>query len=273
MIEFIIQNNVSITFTEVALLFTLGVSHGLDPDHIAIIDGMTLQQNSVNSPFTKWVGTLFSIGHGLVITVIALFISLISHQITVPIWLSCIAEWIPVVIMLLVGFMNIKFLTSKSENKPASWRATFIPNRLKNSTSPLSVIFIGVLFATVFDTATQAATWGLAASQQGKPLTSLLIGLIFSAGMILIDSIDGRILTKTLNKTSGKSKSINYRKLIGWAVVLMSFSIALYKIASSFFPIIKLSANINLLIGLMFMFLIVAIYFSTLFKRSKASLN
>ncbi len=267
------MESITIDFSGVVLMLALGLRHGLDPDHIAIIDGITMRHNSLNSCYAKWIGTLFAIGHGLVVTIIALLVSLVSNKISMPIWVLGIAEWIPVILLLMVGFLNLKSLLSKNSHKIIGWRTKLLPNKLKNSSNPLSIILIGVLFATVFDTATQASAWGYAASQQGGVFASMLMGLIFSAGMIAIDTIDGRILYSILNKTSNQSLIINYRRWIGWAIVLMSFTIAFYKIASAFFPTIELSPTANSFIGLTFMLLVVTIYIVTIFKNSKVTAN
>jgi high-affinity nickel-transport protein len=53
------------------LMLVLGLRHGLDPDHIACIDGLTSRPMQRGHRHGAWVGTLFAIGHGLLVTVIA----------------------------------------------------------------------------------------------------------------------------------------------------------------------------------------------------------
>lgn len=260
---------VSLDFSGIVLMLALGLRHGLDPDHIAIIDGMTMKHSDSSSPFAKWVGTLFAIGHGLVVTIIAVLVSLLSNKIILPYWVANIAEWIPVFLLFLVGSMNLKSLLSKNTYKAIGWRTKLIPKKLINSSSAFSIILIGILFATVFDTATQAAAWGYAASQQGGMIAAVLMGIIFSAGMIATDTIDGRILFSILNKTSNKTLINNYRKWIGWSIVVMSFSVAGYKVICAFIPSIELSSFTNSLVGLVFMLFIAGIYGLTIYKNSK----
>ena len=65
--------------------------------------------------------------------------------------------WIPTALLLLVGTLNLRLLMSKDPAYvPTGWKLKLIPRRLRNHSSPWAVIVIGVLFATVFDTATQA---------------------------------------------------------------------------------------------------------------------
>lgn len=61
-------------------MLMLGLRHGLNPDHIAIIDSMTMKHSNEHSPYAKWVGTFFAIGHGLVVTTIAVLVNCLRAQ-------------------------------------------------------------------------------------------------------------------------------------------------------------------------------------------------
>ena len=75
-------------FTLLALAFAFGVKHGLDPDHLATIDGLTRFNASSKPRLAKWAGVLFSIGHGLVVTAVMAIIVILPGKITVPAWLE-----------------------------------------------------------------------------------------------------------------------------------------------------------------------------------------
>ncbi|MCC6609025.1 MAG: hypothetical protein IT515_05045 [Burkholderiales bacterium] len=47
-----------------ALVFFLGVKHGLDPDHLVAIDGLTRFNSQADRRLARWCGALFSLGHG-----------------------------------------------------------------------------------------------------------------------------------------------------------------------------------------------------------------
>ena len=53
-----------ISFSGIMLMFVLGLRHGLDPDHIACIDGLTWRtlDHDHNHRLAPWVGTLFAVG-------------------------------------------------------------------------------------------------------------------------------------------------------------------------------------------------------------------
>ena len=71
----------------VLIVFILGLKHGMDPDHIATIDGMT-RFNAQRSPrVSRWSGFLFSLGHGLVVTLVAGLVAMSANHWSPPAWL------------------------------------------------------------------------------------------------------------------------------------------------------------------------------------------
>ena len=64
-----------------ALVFALGLRHGFDPDHLVAIDGMTRSTKS------RWCGLFFSLGHGLVVTLVGVAIALLAAAWQPPVWL------------------------------------------------------------------------------------------------------------------------------------------------------------------------------------------
>ena len=65
--------------------FLLGLRHGLDLDHLATIDAIT---RTVQGNLSKMVGFLFSLGHGLVVTIVSLVIGSGLMQTHIPEWLD-----------------------------------------------------------------------------------------------------------------------------------------------------------------------------------------
>ena len=69
------------------LVFVFGARHGLDPDHLATIDGLT-RHNLLQAPGrARWCGSLFSLGHGSIVMLIALGVGLASSRWQVPLWM------------------------------------------------------------------------------------------------------------------------------------------------------------------------------------------
>jgi nickel/cobalt transporter (NiCoT) family protein len=251
------------------LVFLLGLRHGLDPDHIAIIDSISFRLTHQKSKLAPWVGTLFALGHGLVITTIAFAVgrqaNYFQFSATSFDWLS----WVPIALLVLIGTLNLRSLLNKKIYRPTGWRTHFMPKKLINSTSPWAILLVGVLFAMVFDTATQAAAWGYAASSSGSSWAALLMGLIFTAGMVITDTIDGRLLYLVSKKAGADDTVWQYRRNLGWIIVVSSFAVAAYKIGCHFFRFIELSDTCNLAIGLLLVLLVGFTYIKVFIRLSK----
>ena len=57
------------------MVFLLGLRHGMDPDHLATIDGLA-RYNGQNRPrVARWSGCFFSLGHGAIVTLVAAFVA------------------------------------------------------------------------------------------------------------------------------------------------------------------------------------------------------
>lgn len=230
-----------ISFSGLVLMFVLGLRHGLDPDHIACIDGLTWRALSHEHRHADWIGTLFAIGHGLLVTMIAIGVSQLTQSVTVPETVVSVFGWIPTVLLLLVGTLNLRLLLREdSAYAPTGWKLKLIPQRLRNQSSPWAVVFIGVLFATVFDTATQASAWGYVASSNGGMTAALLAGLVFTAGMVITDTVDGRIICRVGRSAHGPAAGRRFRRTLGWVIVAMSYLVAAYNIVKAGVPAIEL---------------------------------
>lgn len=266
-------NLYSNSLSEMALILSLGLKHGLDADHIAIIDGMTMKHNLAKSKWAIWVGTLFAIGHGLVVTVVAMLMCQMRSTFHLPYWLTAIADWIPILLLIIIGTLNLRSLLSKQAYEVVAWRAKLLPKKLSTSSNPFAIILVGVLFAIVFDTTSQAAVWGYAASQQGGIYVAALMGIIFTIGMVITDTIDNRILYSLLNKSNNPLFIKQYRLQLGWAIVMMSFLMAGYKITSILVPALSLSDTTITLIGFSFVLMVLSAYILVLYKNYKSKLN
>ena len=143
-----------ISFSGLVLMFVLGLRHGLDPDHIACIDGLTWRALTHEHPHAHWIGTLF---------------------------------------------------------------------------------------ATVFDTATQASAWGYVASNKGGGLlAAFLAGIVFTVGMVITDTLDGRLICRISRGTDGQTAGRRFRRSLGWLIVAISYGVAAYNIGKAWLPAIEL---------------------------------
>ena len=231
-----------LSFSGLVLMFVLGLRHGLDPDHIACIDGLTRRALNQEQQHAHWIGTLFAIGHGLLVTGIAVGVSQFTRSLSMPDAVVTVFGWIPTALLLLVGTLNLRLLMRKDPSYvPTGWKLKLIPQRLRNHSSPWAVVVIGVLFATVFDTATQASAWGYVASNKGGGLiAAFLAGIVFTLGMIITDTLDGRLICRISRGTDGQAAGRRYRRTLGWLIVAISYGVAAYNVGKALIPAIEL---------------------------------
>lgn len=225
------------------LMLVLGLRHGLDPDHIACIDGLTWRAMQHGHRHGPWVGTLFAIGHGLLVTIIAVVVSQVGRAFDVPAGFAQLLRWAPTALLLLVAFLNLRqLLASAAQDAPTSFRLRMIPPWLSNHAAPWAVVLTGALFAAVFDTATQASAWGyVAGNEGGRAIAALLAGLVFTFGMGVTDTIDGRLLWRIGRSAGRRQTAQKFRRILGWLVVAISCGVAAYNIAAALAPRFELN--------------------------------
>jgi len=256
-------------FSGILLMLMLGLRHGFDPDHIAIIDGVSVRYATTKPWLAKWTGTLFAVGHGTVVTIIAVMISRFSHSWNFPPAVWNVLDWMPGILLIFVGFLNLRMLRAKDKYSPKGWKTFFLPPKLKKSSHPMAIVLTGVLFAMVFDTNTQAAAWAYTATSQLNTTNALLLGGFFSIGMIITDTLDSRILHTLMIRSVNNNTVLNYRRKLGWIIVYISFIIGGYKILSRLIPSIELEESILTMIGILFFVLMICFYIFVLYAGSQ----
>jgi high-affinity nickel-transport protein len=244
----------------ILLMLMLGLRHGFDPDHIAIIDGVSVRYAKKKPMLAKWTGTFFAIGHGAVVTCIAVMISRVSHSWNFPTLVWNLLDWLPGILLIVVGIMNLRMLTGDQTYRPHGLKTFFIPKRLKNSSNPLAIVLIGVMFAMVFDTNTQAAAWAYTATTRLSTLNALILGFSFSCGMITTDTLDSRILFTLMLKSVSNDAVLNYRRKLGWIIVFISLLVGSYKIITHMMPSLEMGEGILTTIGVVFFSLMALFY-------------
>lgn len=110
-----------LSMTGLLLMFILGLRH--DPDHIACIDGLTWRALNHNHRNAPWVGTLFAVAHGLLVTVIAVGVSQLSQKVSVSDSVVQVFQWISTGLLVLVGSLNLLTRRAAGQEGPPipSW--------------------------------------------------------------------------------------------------------------------------------------------------------
>ncbi|SDF49847.1 HoxN/HupN/NixA family nickel/cobalt transporter [Chitinophaga filiformis] len=241
------------------VLSVLGLRHGLDPDHITVIDGYTYRLHLHKSIWTRWVGTLFTFGHGIMVTAIALFLCILKNNFEMPSMLDIIVEWLSSVMLLFMGISNLISLTRRDNTQLSGFRKKLLPKSFSNSLNPFTVIVTGIIFGFIFDTSSQIAAFGYAVSVSNQWIYAILGGVVFSLGLILTGTCDSLLLSKLL-KTFDQKKIQSHRFKLNVLITIMCFAIPLYKIASTMNPALELSDFQNNIVGLVFISIIISLY-------------
>ena len=194
------------------LAFALGLGHGADPDHLTAIDGMTRASVDRHPRMSRWVGTWFAFGHALSVLCIATVIALAAEHLQFfNDSLLQASGVVSALILFTIGTLNLTrlFAVPVGGVVPRSGViGHLLPRQLLNITHPMSAVPIGALFGLGFETASQMSAWALAGTIGYGLLGAIFIGVAFSLGMVVTDSLNGLVvrrmyLTATIMATQG----------------------------------------------------------------------
>ncbi|HZX16368.1 MAG TPA: nickel transporter [Pseudomonas sp.] len=214
-----------------ALVFILGAKHGLDADHLATIDGLTRFNLRFAPHRARWCGSLFSLGHGTIVMLIALGVGLMSTQWQVPEWMEDLGTWISIGFLTLLGILNLRaVLTAPAGAMVATigLKAGLL-RRLQATSHPLAIAAVGALFALSFDTMSQAALFAVTATQHGGLVHTLTLGLAFTIGMLLADGANGLWIARLLRRADHRARIAS--RIMGLMVAAISFAVAGFGLA------------------------------------------
>ncbi|MDE2026838.1 MAG: HoxN/HupN/NixA family nickel/cobalt transporter, partial [Patescibacteria group bacterium] len=199
----------------VMISYGLGLRHAVDADHIAAIDNTTRKLLSEGKrPIS--VGLFFSLGHATVVIMLCMALALFSsfvqgHLPAVRTMGTFIGTIISSIFLFAIGLINGLTLIELVKNRNlvnSGKKLGHIHNQggmLTKAFKPvLSTISqswhmypVGFLFGLGFDTASEIALLSISATTgaSGLPIwTVILLPLAFTAGMALIDSLDGLLM-------------------------------------------------------------------------------
>jgi high-affinity nickel-transport protein len=219
------------------LVFILGLRHGLDADHLACIDGLTRYNWRMRSPIARWIGMLFSLGHGMVVVGVAVIIGLVSEHFAFPRFFDSISTWVSIVSLFLIGTINTyNLLSSRSKTEHfqlRGFKGKLLPKIARETSNPIWIALTGAMYALAADTVSQTAVWALSAGESGRHL-ALWLGVIFMAGLVLTDTVDGLIVFRMVKDTS--RAGVTASRIMGWLIVVLAYGVSLYDLVTYFLP-------------------------------------
>lgn len=212
------------------LAYTFGLRHAFDADHIAAVDNTTrkllsdtIAGGELRRPFS--VGFWFSLGHSTVVFALAFLLAIgtralagevedessVLHSVTAVIGASVsgVFLWVLGILNLVVLIGIIKVFRAvrrghydEQELEVQLNKRGFMNRILGGMTELVSkswhIYPIGVLFGLGFDTATEVGLLVLASGAAAFQLpfyAVLVLPVLFAAGMCLMDTIDGVLMT------------------------------------------------------------------------------
>lgn len=210
-------------------VFVLGLRHGADPDHIAAIDNVTRNAYERTPLLSRFVGTLFAGGHAVMVLAIAAVVGLIGSRVTANgAEIERIGTWISIAVLLLVAGMNLRTLRAGGTRLTGA-KTRLLPRRLREGSSALLAIPIGLLFGFGFETSSQILAYAMAFGAHAGLAGALVVGATFSLGMICTDTLDSVLVHRLISYRSDRLPQI-MRVWIA-SVTTLAVLVALYEIA------------------------------------------
>jgi high-affinity nickel-transport protein len=181
------------------LAVALGARHGLDPDHLATIDGLT-RANRDRPRLARSAGSLFSLGHGLVVLGFALTIAGAAQRWQAPQWLDRLGMLISLFFLFALAALNLRAVavTPRSEPVAAAGLRARVALRIPLLRNPVGIMAVGALFAVSLDTVSQAALFAMASARLGGLSGTMAVAACFLAGMVAVDGLNGWWIARVL---------------------------------------------------------------------------
>jgi len=202
------------------IAYSFGLRHAVDADHIAAIDNVTRKLvQEAKQPLL--VGLFFSLGHSTVVVIAAFFVFLTATALE-----NQFAQWkqigaiigtsVSAMFLFVIAAMNILIFRGvyqtfrqvkngdglSAQNMDALLARSGLFGRafhpiFRMLSKSWHMYPIGFLFGLGFDTATEVALLGIAASAGAKGLSvssMMVFPALFTAGMMLVDTADGILM-------------------------------------------------------------------------------
>jgi high-affinity nickel-transport protein len=234
-----------------ALVFLLGLKHGFDADHLATIDGLTRFNARGQRAWSRFCGALFSLGHGAVVMLIAIAVGYASEAWQAPAWLDLSGTLISLAFLTLLGIINLRAVLAAGPNEvvaPIGFKGRFL-GRLNHAGKPWTVALVGALFALSFDTVSQAALFAVTATQFGGVGHAVVLGLLFTLGMLVTDGINGLWISRLIARAD--QIAVIASRVMSLAVASVSLLVAAFGAAKMLMPAVDAwSDGKELLFGL-----------------------
>jgi high-affinity nickel-transport protein len=219
-----------------ALAFVLGMRHGFDADHLATIDGLTRYNARTNPALARLAGTLFSLGHGAVVALVAIATAALTSHWQAPGWLEITGVTISIAFLFGLAFLNVRAVWTAAPDtivSPAGIKGRLL-GHVVTVHRPAAIAVVGALFAISFDTISQAALFALAATRFGGVAEALFVAALFVLGMLAVDGVNGLWISRLIRRAD--RTAVVASRVMALAVAALSLAVGLFTVAKVLVP-------------------------------------
>lgn len=221
-----------------AVVYALGLKHGMDPDHLATVDGIARSNAARNPRLARWCGFLFSAGHGAIVILVAIGVSVIARQWQTPAWLDTLGACISIGFLYALGLVNLHGVFAARADQvvaPAGLKNRLL-GRVAHVSHPALIAAVGALFALSFDTVSQVALFSLTAHSLSGWGFSIVLGVAFTLGMMTTDGVNGLWVARMLARADRRALVVS--RAMGLSIAGLSLLVGSYGLARLLAPAI-----------------------------------
>ncbi|GAC1542500.1 MAG: hypothetical protein NVS2B17_21120 [Candidatus Velthaea sp.] len=211
-------------------VFVLGLRHGADPDHLAAIDNVTRNAYVKTPLLSRFVGTMFAGGHSIMVLAISALVGLLGTRFTAHREVvELTGTWVSIIVLYAIAALNIRQMMTGDMTRLAGAKTWLLPRKLREGSSALLAIPIGLLFGFGFETSSQIAAYSVAFAVDAGIWGAVTVGVMFCLGMIVSDTLDSVLVHRLISFRSAQLPRI-MRVWIG-SVTALALTVALYELA------------------------------------------
>jgi nickel/cobalt transporter (NiCoT) family protein len=177
------------------LLFVLGVRHGMDPDHIAAIDGLTRLRCKAHAYWAaRLTGLQFALGHSL--TILLATAVFYWQGVQLPAWLDAMGLWVSTAFLVWLAVANLRHCWSGHTHGHAHGAVKgSLAGWVLRAMGPLAhPMGVGFAFAISLDSLAQAGLMAAKGHELGGFGMVFLLASCFGLGMLLADTCNGLLM-------------------------------------------------------------------------------
>ena len=134
-----------------------------------------------------------------------------------------------IVVLIGIAVLNIRQLRAGGSSRIAGAKTRLLPRALREGTSALLAIPIGLLFGFGFETSSQVATFAVAFGADAGMWGSILVGSMFCLGMVVTDTLDSVIVHRLISFRSEHLPRIMRVWIV--SVTIFALTVAVYELA------------------------------------------